>query len=126
MGVGLLAGPLAGGALIGALGWRGGFLPQVAVALLALALLLPGQTPGGQEARQAGGVEDASALATRRVLAGLLAAFLCFVAMAANRYLMPLFLQDALGYGPAEAGLLLDTVPGTIIVMAPAAGQCRP
>lgn len=122
VGVGLLAGPLAGGPLIAAFGWRAGFLPQAAIALLALAILLRSQEGDRGRAQQPGAVGDPAPLASWPVLGSLLAAFLCFVAMAANMYLMPLFLQDALGYGPAGAGLLLATVPAVIILVAPVAG----
>lgn len=122
VGIGLLAGPLAGGALIAAFGWRAGFLPQAAIGLLTLGFVLTSQEGGRGRARDVVAFGDIAALASWPVLAGLLAAFLCFVAMAANMYLMPLFLQDALGYGPAGAGILLASVPVVIIATAPAAG----
>ncbi len=122
VGVGLLAGPLVGGALIAALGWRAGFLPQAALGLLALGILLMSQKTEREPFSGPRVHRDLAAIASWPVLSGLLAAFLCFVAMAANMYLMPLFLQDAFGYGPAAAGAVLATVPATIIAVAPAAG----
>jgi MFS family permease len=122
VGIGLLAGPLAGGPLIAASGWRAGFVPQAIVGLGALGILLTSRRVDWDASEPTGGPRDLSALASWPVLAGLLAAFFCFVAMAANMYLMPLFLQDALGYGPGKAGLLLAAVPATIIVAAPMAG----
>lgn len=121
--LGLLAGPLAGGPLIGAFGWRAGFLPQIAVGLTALGLVLTSPRAGPAKERKTAGIRELKAMASWPVLAGLLAAFLCFVAMAANMYLMPLFLQDALGYSPGRAGFLLATVPAVIIGAAPAAGR---
>lgn len=122
VGVGLLAGPLVGGALIAALGWRAGFLPQAALGLLALGILLMSQKTERKPFSGPRVHRDLAAIASWSALSGLLAAFLCFVAMAANMYLMPLFLQDAFGYGPAAAGAVLATVPATIIAVAPAAG----
>lgn len=120
--IGLLAGPLVGGPLIAAFGWRAGFLPQVAIGLLALGIVLSSPKGGSGESRYTAVFRDLVAMASWPILAGLLAAFLCFVAMAANMYLMPVFLQDVLAYGPTGAGFLLATVPGVIIVIAPAAG----
>jgi len=122
VGIGLLAGPLAGGPLIAALGWRAGFLPQAVVGLLALGILLTSHELGPQGSEDLAAPRDLAATAFWPVAGGLLAAFLCFVAMAANMYLMPLSLQALLGYGPTGAGVLLATVPATIIVTAPAAG----
>jgi MFS family permease len=122
VGIGLLTGPLAGGPLIAAFGWRAGFLPQVAIGLLALGIVLSSPKGGSGEPRYARVFRDLAAMASWPILAGLLAAFLCFVAMAANMYMMPVFLQDVLGYGPAGAGFLLATVPAVIILVAPAAG----
>lgn len=122
VGVGLLAGPLAGGALIAAFGWRAGFLPQFTVGLGALGIVLTMSRPGKGPDRDARARGEFETIGSWPLLSGLVAAFLCFVAMAANMYLMPIFVQDALGFGPATAGLLLATVPATIILAAPAAG----
>ena len=122
VGIGLLAGPLAGGPLIAAFGWRAGFLPQVAIGPLALGILFTSQKTEREQLSEIGAFRGLTAIASWPVLSGLLAAFLCFVAMAANMYLMPLFLQEALGYGPAGAGILLATVPTVIILVAPVAG----
>ncbi len=122
VGVGLLAGPLAGGPLIAAFGWRAGFFPQAAIALLAIGILLLSRKEDRKASRAAGAFGDPAAMASWPVLVGLLAAFLCFVAMAANMYLMPLFLQEVLSYRPAGAGILLAIVPAVIILVAPAAG----
>ncbi len=122
VGIGLLAGPLIGGPLIGALGWRAGFLPQAVGGLLALGILLTSHDVGPQGSEDLAALRDLAATAFWPVAGGLLASFLCFVAMAANMYLMPLSLQALLGYGPTGAGALLATVPVVIIVVAPAAG----
>jgi MFS family permease len=122
VGIGLLAGPLVGGPLIAVFGWRAGFLPQVAIGLLAVGILPMSQKVGHEGSRVPSGLGALAARAAWPVLAGLLAAFLCFVAMAANMYMMPVFLQDVLGYGPTGAGFLLATVPAVIILVAPAAG----
>jgi MFS family permease len=54
--------------------------------------------------------------------AGLLAAFLNFIAMASNMFLIPFFLQDQLLLNPARAGLIMMAVPLTILWAAPVGG----
>lgn len=57
------------------------------------------------------------------VTAGLLAAFLTFVALASNMFLVPFLLQQVMGIGVARAGLLMIAVPLTILGFAPLSGQ---
>ncbi len=53
---------------------------------------------------------------------GTLAAFLSFLAISANNFLMPFFLQLALGFSPGRAGLLLTPTSLTLAVVAPLSG----
>jgi EmrB/QacA subfamily drug resistance transporter len=53
---------------------------------------------------------------------GNLAGFLSFLAISTNAFLMPFFLQLALGYSPFEAGLLMTPTALTIAVVAPVSG----
>ncbi|MFQ5840558.1 MAG: MFS transporter, partial [Candidatus Methylomirabilales bacterium] len=58
----------------------------------------------------------------RACTVGLTCALLTFVAMASNMFLMPIFLQTALGLPSPSAGILLATVPLVIILAAPLSG----
>lgn len=63
-------------------------------------------------------------LFTRRgFLAGLTASFLTFVAMAANMFLMPFFLQEHRGHSATAAGAIMAIVPAAILIAAPLAGR---
>ncbi len=53
---------------------------------------------------------------------GNLAGFLSFLAISTNAFLMPFFLQLALGYNPFEAGLLMTPTALAIAVVAPISG----
>lgn len=58
----------------------------------------------------------------RSFATGSSAAFLSFLAISANNFLMPFFLQLALGFSPARAGLLLTPTSLTLAVVAPLSG----
>lgn len=173
---GFLAGPVAGGFLIDAVGWRAIFLVHLPLAALALGVAwralparaagaatpihLPGMlafalgvstlvlalthlgVPGSVGAALgAGGVAlacfaifgvverrspvpllDLSLMRRRAVAAGLLAACLVFVAMAANMFLVPFLLRDLLNLSPTAAGGAMATVPAAILLLAPRGG----
>ncbi len=53
---------------------------------------------------------------------GNLAGFLSFLAISTNAFLMPFFLQLALGYSPFDAGLLMTPTALTIAAVAPISG----
>jgi len=55
--------------------------------------------------------------------AGLLTAWLTFIALAANMFLVPFALQTLMGYSAAVAGLVMMTVPIAILPIAPFAGR---
>src|SRR5262249_44558241 len=50
------------------------------------------------------------------------AAFLSFVALSANVFLMPFYLQIVLGHSPLEAGLMLSPISLMLAVVAPLSG----
>lgn len=54
--------------------------------------------------------------------AGLAASFFNFVAMASNMFLMPFFLQEALGQSAARAGAVMMLMPVGVLVAAPLGG----
>ncbi len=58
----------------------------------------------------------------RSFAAGTLAALLIFLAISANAFLLPFFLQLVLGYSPAEAGLMLIPTSLTMALIAPVSG----
>lgn len=65
---------------------------------------------------------DLALFRIRAFATGSLAALLSFLAISANAFLMPFFLQLVLGYGPARAGLLLTPTSLTFAVLAPVSG----
>ena len=75
------------------------------------------------ERRAAEPTLDLALLRRSPVAAGLLAAFLTFVAMASNMYLVPFLLQGPLGLPTARAGLIMVAVPVVILIVAPRAGR---
>ncbi len=119
---GLTAGPSLGGLLLDRATWRLIFLVNLPIGLLVLRLAwsrLP--RTGGQ--RIAGPLPDRSLVRSWPLVAGLLAAFLAFVALASNMFLIPFALQSVVGLSPARAGLVMVAVPLTIVVVAPLSGR---
>jgi MFS family permease len=74
------------------------------------------------EARAAHPMVDLDLFRRRAFTAGLLSAFLNFIAMASNMFLIPFFLQDQLLLSPSRAGLIMMAVPLTILWAAPVGG----
>lgn len=66
---------------------------------------------------------DLRLFACRGFSAGLAAAFLNFVAMASNMFLLPFYLQDHRGLSPARAGLVMTVMPAAVLLTAPLAGN---
>lgn len=60
---------------------------------------------------------------SRAFSAGLVASFLNFVAMASNMFLMPFFLQEALGQSAGRAGAVMMVMAAGVLVAAPLAGR---
>jgi MFS family permease len=54
--------------------------------------------------------------------AAVLAALCGFIALGANLYIIPFFLQQLLGYPPEQAGLILLAGPLTLSIVAPVGG----
>ncbi|MEX2540214.1 MAG: DHA2 family efflux MFS transporter permease subunit [Trueperaceae bacterium] len=53
---------------------------------------------------------------------GLVSGFVTFVSIAGTIFLMPFFLENVLGYPPAQVGLLMSVTPILLVVVAPLAG----
>ena len=96
-------------------GWPGARIPLL-LALLAALLF------GFAERRQVAPLVELRLLKQWRLSAGLLAALLAFIALASNMFLIPFALQDLMGHSAAVAGLVMMTVPITILPVAPLAG----
>lgn len=120
--VGLTIGPSLGGLLIAVASWRAIFLVNIPVGIFGLWLAwrhLPTAT-----ARPAPSPPlSISAFRSWPLVAGVLAAFFTFVALASNMFLIPFALQPLMGLTAAQAGLVMITVPLTILVVAPLSGH---
>lgn len=67
-------------------------------------------------------IVDLRLFAYRGYTVGLAAAFVTFVAMASNMFLVPFLLQDLMALSPASAGLVMVAVPLAILPVAPLGG----
>ena len=119
---GLTAGPLAGGFLIVVAQWRAIFLVNLPIGLAALWLAWR-CLPEREAQLAAPRPVSVSLFRSWPLLAGLLAAFLAFVALASNMFLIPFALQPLMGLSPARAGLVMTAVPLTILMVAPLSGH---
>lgn len=98
-------------------GWSSpAILGLFAAAAVAFALFLL------VERRVAAPLIDLGLFRIRAFAAGTLSALLTFLAVSTNAFLMPFFLQLALGYPPARAGLLLIPTSLTQALTAPFSG----
>ncbi len=98
-------------------GWGG---PQVIMELIIAAVVLP--LVPIWEARVRHPLIDLQLFKIRLFSFGNIAGFLSFLSLSANVFLMPFFLQLALGYSPLHAGLLMTPTALAIVVVAPLSG----
>ena len=75
------------------------------------------------ETRSAEPTVDMRLFRSRAFSAGLVASFLNFVAMASNMFLVPFFLQEALGLSAGRAGTVMMAMPVGVLMAAPLAGR---
>lgn len=74
------------------------------------------------ERRVAAPILDLTLFRIRAFATGNVAALCSFLAISTNAFLMPFFLQLVLGFGPAQAGLLLMPTSLTLAIVAPLSG----
>lgn len=110
--LGMIAGALVGGTIVQHAGWPRAFLVEPAIAAVA-ALLVRRETEPLASGRPA---PLRSLLRERDLVLGLGLAVLTFVAMSANMFVVPYFLQRPLGLAPAEAGAVMTIVPAAILL----------
>ncbi len=91
-----------------------GLFAVAVVSLLAFVLV---------ERRVVAPLLDLQLFRVRAFATGSLAALCSFLAIAANSFLMPFYLQLALGYSPAQAGLLLTPTSLMLALLAPISGS---
>ena len=121
---GLAAGPVIGGFLNRALGWRAIFVAAAVVALLALAALGRGKSKR-QAQRDAGGRKSGPGRLWKNrvfVLSGL-AAFINYGSTFIISYLTSVYLQTVVGLDSGKAGLILLGSPVVLTAISPAAGR---
>jgi MFS family permease len=127
--LGAVVGPLGGGVLVGALGWRVVYLGRLPLVLLGLGLcrLLPAAAPPGTEPRvgMAPPAEAAAGrLADRRTFMITNAAhLLSWVALFAVWLLVPYYLIDSRGFPAWMGGVLFTIGPLAQAAAAPVAGR---
>jgi EmrB/QacA subfamily drug resistance transporter len=98
-------------------GWTSGYiLALFAVAAVSFACFLI------VESRVVAPLLSLALFRIRAFATGSLAALCSFLAIAANTFLMPFYLQLVLGYSPAKAGLFLTPTSLTLAVIAPISG----
>ncbi len=66
---------------------------------------------------------DLSLFRNRPFMIGNVSGWLSFAAMFANTMLLPFYLQQILGYGPSQVGLLMTVFPIVMAVTAPLSGH---
>jgi EmrB/QacA subfamily drug resistance transporter len=93
------------------------FLTILALAVLALGILLR------VEARTQTPILILSMFRTRLFSAGIASLFLVAGTLSAINFLLPFFLQNLLGYSPAQVGWIIVADSVIIMVMAPIAGS---
>lgn len=136
--LGLMCGPVLGGVLIAVFPWESIFLVNVPVGIAALVAgmrTLPSDAAlrrlAAERARVAGASgtpSGQSSVAPWRLFANpaftlnLATMFLCFLAVGATELLLPFFLQDACGFSPDAAGVMLTSIPLAMAVVGPVAG----
>jgi len=119
--VGLTIGPSLGGFLIAVATWRAIFLVNIPVGIVGLWLAWR-HLPMSATRPTASPPVISAAFRSWPLLAGVLAAFFTFVALASNMFLIPFALQPLMGLTAAQAGLVMIAVPLTILVVAPLSG----
>ncbi len=98
-------------------GWEQSTVALIAGALVCLFVFIL------VERRHSAPLVDLLLLGRWSLTAGLLAAFLTFIAMASNMFLLPFSLQDLMGHSAARSGLFMMVVPLAILPVAPFAGS---
>ena len=104
---------------------RGGHGDVDPVALAVVAVVAVGAFAAflAVESRSPAPTVDLRLFGSLAFSAGLAASFLNFVAMASNMFLMPFFLQEALGMSAGRAGTVMMAMPLGVLVAAPVAGR---
>jgi MFS family permease len=131
--LGAVVGPLAGGLLVGALGWRVVYLGRLPLVMLALGLAraLPGKSVSPGSARADVGAPAAippvgspdGLTDLRAFVIANAAHLLAFVALFAVWLLVPYYLIDRRGFPAGLGGLLFTTGPLAQACAAPLGGR---
>jgi EmrB/QacA subfamily drug resistance transporter len=90
--------------------------------VLAAATLAAGVTFAMVERRSPQPMLEFRFFANPGFRAAMLAAFCSFVGLAHSQLLLPFYLQQVLGWPASQVGLVLVTIPATLLVLGPAAG----
>jgi MFS family permease len=126
MGLGAAAGPVIGGGLVAAFGWRAIFAVNIPLGMVALAMAwraLPAgeaHSPIGARPSATGG----AALFRRRAYAAATATVLLHnVVLYSLLLLIPVIADDELAMGPSGAGLMVGAMTGAMMLISPVGGR---
>ncbi len=103
------------------LGQQLGFVEWPVLLLLAAFVLLLGAFVV-IERRSEQPMVDLALFENRLFSVNLVTGLVTFVAMGGTTILMPFYLENVLGYGPQQVGLLMATVPVALGIVAPLSG----
>ncbi|HTN25832.1 MAG TPA: MFS transporter [Solirubrobacteraceae bacterium] len=126
IGAAAAAGPVLGGVLTGAFGWRAIFLvnvPVVAAAVVLMLRALPAAAAGAAPAPRAPRGDWARPLRAPAFAAATGAVGLSNLAMYATLLAVPVVLAERAGWSAADAGLALAMLSVAMIAVAPLGGR---
>jgi MFS transporter, DHA2 family, methylenomycin A resistance protein len=126
IGVGAAAGPIFGGALVSAFGWKAIFVANVPIAAVALAVLIRVSIPAHAQSNTEPSSSTIVRTPTKNLRAGFVAAF-CTQALAnLGQYsflLIAPIVLDHRGWSSGTTGLALSSLTIGLIVMGPPGGR---
>lgn len=126
MGVGAAAGPVIGGVLVAALGWRAIFVVNIPLGVVALVMAwrsLPAASPTAPTAVAPVDVRGAALFRERAYAAATATVLLHNVVLYSLLLIIPVLAERELGVGASGAGLIVGAMTGAMMVASPVGGH---
>ena len=125
--LGMMAGPVMGGAIVSAFAWEGIFLINVPVGIISFVVglrTLPHVRPDHDAGEGALSFLDSLRLcfSSATFAINFTTMLIVFVGIGASEFALPFYFQDAHGYSAAIASLLFMTLPVVNAVVGPVSG----